>query len=140
MNPKIDITITDSHGDYERLTSDNFELYEVCINNERVYISTQLDEPKLENNKLQERIEWLEDELRKERSASATFIEMIRACQENDTKLRELVIKNWHIALSERNVLREHKIDPKGGTYIAALDDEIATAKDHMSKLGIEVL
>ena len=140
MNPKIDITITDSHGDYEMLTSDNFEPYEVCINNELVCTPTRLDELESENTKLKERIKWLEDELRKQRSASATFMEMIKAYQEDDTKLRELVIKNWHIALSERNLLREHKIDPDGGTYVTALDDEIATAKDHMSKLGIEVL
>lgn len=55
-----------------------------------------------------------------------------------NAKLRELVLKNWYIALSEREALRAHDIDPDGGTYMAALDDEIATAKDRMRELGIE--
>ena len=54
MNPKIDITITDSHGDYERPTSDNFEPYEVYVNNERACTPTQLDELESENTKLRE--------------------------------------------------------------------------------------
>ena len=54
MNPKIDITITDSHGDYAMLVSDNFEPYEVYVNNERFCTSEQLEELELENAKLRE--------------------------------------------------------------------------------------
>lgn len=55
-----------------------------------------------------------------------------------NAKLRELVLKNWYIALSEHEALRAHGIDPDGGTYIAALDEEICKAKDMMRELGIE--
>lgn len=58
---------------------------------------------------------------------------------EHINKLKELALKNLYIALSERDALRAHDIDPDGGTYMAALDDEIATAKDRMRELGIEV-
>jgi len=58
---------------------------------------------------------------------------------EENAKLRELALKNWHIALSEREALMVHGVDPDGGTYMAALDDEIATAKERMRELGIEL-
>ena len=54
-------------------------------------------------------------------------------------RLRELALKNWYIALSEREALRAHDIYSDGGTYMAALDDAIAAVKDRMRKLGIEV-
>jgi hypothetical protein len=63
----------------------------------------------------------------------------IERLEAENAKLRELVSKNWYIALSAREALRAHDIDPDGGTYMAALDDEIATAKYSMHELGVEV-
>ena len=90
MNPKIDVTITDSHGDYAMLVSDNYEPYEVYVNNERFCTSERLDGLGSENDKLRERIEWLEEELRKQMSATSTFMAMARTYQEDNKKLREL--------------------------------------------------
>lgn len=94
MKPRIDIAITDTNGAYSSL-ADGIEPYEVYVNNEPVCTPKRLDELESENNKLRERMEWLEDELRKQGSTSATFMEMIRAYQEDNKKLRELVHTIW---------------------------------------------
>lgn len=61
-------------------------------------------------------------------------------CAETDNaklvaKLRELVLKNWYITLSEREALRKYKCDE---AYISSLDEEIGNAKAEMRELGIE--
>lgn len=55
---------------------------------------------------------------------------------EENAKLRELVLKNWYIMLSEREALRKHKCDE---AYISSLDEEIGKAKAKMRELGMEI-
>ena len=74
----------------------------------------------------------------KEMHPNVEEVHDIQALRLENAKLRELVLKNWYIALSERDALRANDIDPDGGTYMTALDDEIATAKGRMRELGIE--
>ena len=56
-----------------------------------------------------------------------------------NAKLRELARMNWFIALSEREALRIHGVDPDDGAYITALDETIDEARATMQELGIEV-
>jgi hypothetical protein len=63
-------------------------------------------------------------------------VEAVRA--END-RLRELARRNWFIALSERDALRIHGVNPDDGAYITALDETIDEARATMQELGIEV-
>lgn len=61
---------------------------------------------------------------------------LIGDLREENAKLRELVLKNWYIMLSEREALRKHECDE---AYISSLDEEIGKAKAKMRELGMEV-
>lgn len=67
------------------------------------------------------------------------FTARIHDLKAENERLRELVRMNWFIALSEREALRIHRVDPDGGAYITALDETIDEARATMQELGIEV-
>lgn len=68
--------------------------------------------------------------------------ELGRLCDDyhsENAALRELARTNWFIALSERDALRIHGVNPDGGAYITALDATMDESRETMQHLGIEV-
>ena len=96
--------------------------------------------------------EWLK-ELRERRCADVAledernilserlgdYREFLRGARVENAALRESVRTNWYLAMSEREALRTHGVDPDDGTYITALDKAMDEARGIMSDLGIEV-
>lgn len=90
MKPRIDITITDTNGAYSSL-ADGIEPYEVYVNNEPVCTPMQMDEVIAENEKLEERVEWLDGECRNHMSASVKFFEMVGEYQRENNRMHKLL-------------------------------------------------
>lgn len=67
------------------------------------------------------------------------FADEVKALEKENAKLRVLARTNWFVALSERDALRIHGVDPDGGAYIRALDMTMDESRATMRELGIEV-
>lgn len=68
--------------------------------------------------------------------------ELGRLCDDyhsENVELRVLARKNWFVALSERDALRIHGVDPDDGTYIKVLDMAMDESRATMRELEIEV-
>lgn len=155
MKPKIDITITDTNGAFASLAY-GIEPYEVYINDELICTSERFDELELENERLRERIEYLEEELRKQGSAANKFMAMARTYQEDNKKLCEQVMQlqvDWESehdyanqmeakekrAVSENDKLKEFCFALYKFAYDEYPDSAELNFSDNMRELGFEV-